>query len=266
MELKTMKRTKIEIDLSDYPKAFHPTLARSQIYDSSCSPDARVLFLDCDCGYYLKKSGKGTLANEAAMTQYFHKKGLAPEVVNYVSDTCDWMLTRRAKGEDCTHQSYLDDPKRLCDTTAALLRELHGSDCADCPVNDRMSTYVRLAEENYKNKKYDLSLFSGSFGFSSADYAYEVFSYGKNDLKNDTLLHGDYCLPNIMLDNWRFSSFIDLGNGGVGDRHVDVFWGIWTLFFNLKSESYTDRFLDAYGREAIEYELLRTVAAAEIFG
>ena len=85
-------------------------------------------------------------------------------------------------------------------------------------------------------------------------------------LKADTLLHGDYCLPNIMLDNWRFSGFIDLDAGGVGDRHVDLFWGMWSLQFNLKTDRFRERFLDAYGREVINEDMFRTVAAVEVFG
>ena len=80
------------------------------------------------------------------------------------------------------------------------------------------------------------------------------------------LTHGDYCLPNILLDDWRFAGFIDLDSGGVGDRHVDLFWGIWSLGFNLKTDRYRERFLDAYGRDKIEEERLRTVAAVEVFG
>ena len=70
----------------------------------------------------------------------------------------------------------------------------------------------------------------------------------------------------IMLDNWNFSGFIDLGAAGIGDRHMDLFWGIWSLGFNLKTDRYRDRFLDAYGREDVEPELLRVVAACEVFG
>ena len=69
-----------------------------------------------------------------------------------------------------------------------------------------------------------------------------------------------------MLDDWRFSGFIDLGNGGVGDKHIDLFWGAWTLNFNLKTDKYRNRFLDAYGRSDIEEEIFRVIAAAEVFG
>ena len=92
-----------------------------------------------------------------------------------------------------------------------------------------------------------------------------VEAYG-SCLKRDTLLHGDYCLPNIMLDNWTFSGLIDLDTGGVGDRHVDLFWGTWSLRFNLKTDAYRQRFLDAYGRENIEPDLFPVIAAIEIFG
>ena len=69
-----------------------------------------------------------------------------------------------------------------------------------------------------------------------------------------------------MLDNWRFSGFIDLDNGGVGDRHIDIFWGIWTLQFNLGTNEYASRFIDAYGRERVDKDMLRLVAACESFG
>ncbi|MCR4682109.1 MAG: phosphotransferase [Clostridiales bacterium] len=89
---------------------------------------------------------------------------------------------------------------------------------------------------------------------------------GLSRLKSDVLIHGDYCLPNIILDGWSFSGFIDTGNGGMGDRHIDVLWGIWTLKFNLGTAKYTDRFIDAYGRDRIDPCLLRRVAAMEMIG
>ena len=89
---------------------------------------------------------------------------------------------------------------------------------------------------------------------------------GKDALQGKALLHGDYCLPNIILNDWKFSAFIDVGDGGVGDRHIDLFWGAWTLFFNLKTQAYRERFLDAYGRDQVNEELLKVVAAIAVFG
>ena len=261
-----MKRTLTKIDIETIPVVFHKLLKDSIIYDSSCSLDARVFFIDKDEGYYLKRAPKNSLSDEVDLTKYFHAKGLGTEVLEYASFENDWMLTKKVIGEDCTFQMYLDDPKRLCDTTAALLRRLHETDFLNCPVKDRSSTYVKTVTDNYTNGTYDKSAFPDSFGYKSAKDAWDVAGKYMYDLKNDTLLHGDYCLPNIMLDNWKFSKFIDLGNGGVGDRHIDIFWGIWTLFFNLKTNEYASRFIDAYGRNLIDKDMLKVVAACEVFG
>lgn len=236
------------------------------IYDSSCSPEARVYLIERDGGYYLKSCGAGTLAAEAGMTAYFHSKGLGAEVLGYVTDTCDWLMTAAMVGEDCTHAQYLADPERLCDLIAERLRMLHDLPFDGCPVQDRMTAYLALADANYQTGNYDQSHFPDSFGYRSAEEAYAVLQAGRGELKNEVLIHGDYCLPNIMLDGWHFSGLIDLGNGGVGDRHVDLFWGAWTLGFNLGTDRYRERFFDAYGRDAIDPDRLRTVAAAEVFG
>ena len=261
-----MKRTKLCPDLSQYPAEFLPLLEGTPLYDSSCSSEARVIFLDRGGGYYLKSALKGTLKHEAEMTRYFHSKGLATEVLSYLSGDLDWLLTRRVEGEDCTCPEYLQNPERLCDTLAALLRQLHDTPYGGCPVSDRMKAYRETAEANYRAGRYDADLFPDNWGFRSAEEAWKtVEEYGML-LKNDTLIHGDYCLPNVLLNHWQFSGLIDLGNGGVGDRHIDLFWGAWTLNFNLKTDRYRQRFFDAYGRENVDFELLRAVAAFEVFG
>ena len=261
-----MKRTLITVDPCLYPKALRPLLKGGRVYDSSCSHEARVMYLEKDEGYYLKTAEAGTLAREAEMTSYFHGKGLAPEILLYATEgDKDYLLSRRVTGEDATHGVYLADPKRLCDILATTLRALHETSFDGCPMLDRTAEYLTLVENNYRTGKGDPS-FLRDYGCFTSDDAYAIVKENAPSLKRDVLLHGDYCLPNVMLDNWRFSSFIDVGNGGVGDRHIDLFWGVWTLWYNLKMAAYTRRFLDAYGREKVEPLLLRTVAMAEIFG
>ncbi len=258
-----MIKTKINIDLREYPEELRAWLSGADVYDSSCSRAARVIFIDRDGGYFLKSAERGALKREAELTEFFNRKGLGVRVLGYFSCERDLMLTESAAGEDCTH--YTDRPEFLCDLTAELLRELHSTDASDCPV-DRTREYLSAAENNYKRGNYDASLFPDNWGYSSADEAWAVLRDGARLLRSDTLIHGDYCLPNIILDRGRFSKFIDLGNGGLGDRHIDLFWGAWSLFFNLKTDRYRERFFDAYGRDRVDPDMLRIVAAAEVFG
>ncbi len=261
-----MKKALLEKIPNDIPHDIQRFIAKADVYDSSCSPDARVYYIDEGNGYYLKCSGKGTLEIEAKMTEYFHSKSLGAEVLNYTSNDRDWLLTSAVVGEDCVYEKYLMDPKRLCDTIACELRKLHETDFSDCPIPDRTAEYLACAEKNYRTGNYDKSHFPDSFGYRSADEAYAVLSEGKDALKSRVLLHGDYCLPNIILNDWKLSAFIDVGSGGVGDRHIDIFWGAWTLWYNLKTNQYRERFLDAYGRDKADESILKIIAAAEVFG
>ena len=153
-----MKRTEISVDIADFPAPFAPLLQNTRVFDSSCSPQARVYYLEKDGGYFLKVAARGTLAREAAQARYFHTLGLGAAVLDYRTEQGrDWLLTARVAGEDCTHTTYLAHPARLCDLLAQQLRALHEQDFSDCPVPNRSEAYFATAERNYRQGAYDLS-------------------------------------------------------------------------------------------------------------
>jgi aminoglycoside phosphotransferase len=74
------------------------------------------------------------------------------------------------------------------------------------------------------------------------------------------LVHGDYCLPNVLVDEkGRLSALVDVGLAGLGDAQVDLAAGIWTLQYNY-GPGHAREFLEAYGAPAMtdaEIERLR---------
>ena len=60
------------------------------------------------------------------------------------------------------------------------------------------------------------------------------------------LIHGDYCLPNVLVKDGRLSGLIDLGLAGLGDPLDDLAAGVWTLQYNYGT-GHAREFLDAYG-------------------
>lgn len=259
-----MKRTLISPDLKDFPHRVRELSVGAKIYDSSCSPEARVFYIDKGCGYFIKRAARGTLRREAQMTEYFHGIGLSCPVVDYFTEGEDWLITERVKGEDLTH--YTERPEWLCDRLAELLSWLHTLSYEGCPVADRTADYLYTARENYKNGLFDSSLFPSGAPFDNPREAMAYIEERCHSLKCDTLLHGDFCLPNIIMDGDSFSGFIDLGGAGVGDRHIDIFWAAWTLNFNLKTDKYRQRFYDAYGRDKIDPDRLKLISVIEMFG
>ena len=251
-------------DPATFPEVFRELIAASRVYDSSCSPEARVWFLDREEGLYLKTAPRGSLRRESEMTAFFCGKGLAAEVLRYESLDRDWLLTRAVPGEDCTFRGYLEDPKQLSALLGEKLRMLHEVSTAGCPVADHTGAYLAAVAEGQARGRFDGSYFHRE-GLTE-EAARRIIPEAAPLLKNEVLLHGDYCLPNVMLEDWRFSGFIDLDHGGIGDRHIDLFWGAWSLGFNLGTDRWRDRFLDAYGRDIINEELLRAIGAFEAFG
>ena len=221
-----MIKRETSIDLREYPARLHGILRAGRLYDSSCSPDARTLY--CDAGYYIKTAPKGELAREGELNRLFHRLGLGVEVMDYLSEDQDYLVTRSAPGQDLTHG--LEDPESLCRILAGALRNLHGRKADNVPLSAKLTEYGEA---------------------------------GGTKLAMDTLIHGDACLPNVICQNGEFSAFIDCGLAGLGDRHIDLYWAIWSLEFNLKTSAYRDLFLDLYGREHVDPEHIALVAELE---
>lgn len=258
-----MKKTLITPDLNEFPTDLH-SLLTGKVFDSSCSREARVYYI-ADKGLYLKRAPLGSLKTEAEMTGHFGSIGLGAEVLSYISEGFDWLLTTEVKGEDLTHEIYTSRPVFLAEKLGVTLRMLHSLPTDTCPVK-RSENYLKNAEYGYKSKHYDESLSPDNWGYASPEQAWSVIEKRGCELECNTLLHGDYCLPNVIFNGDSLSGFIDVGNGGIGDRHIDLFWGAWTLMFNLKTDKYKDIFFDAYGRSDIDFDRFSLIAACEVFG
>jgi kanamycin kinase len=64
--------------------------------------------------------------------------------------------------------------------------------------------------------------------------------------RGHVLVHGDYCLPNVLVDQGRFTAVVDVGLTGLGSPETDLAAGVWTLQYNYGKGLARD-FLDAYG-------------------
>lgn len=194
--------------------------------DDSGRSEAEVFRAD---GAYLKIGPAGSLCRAARMQAYFEKKGLAAELIAYDSDGArDYLLVRAMEGEQGTR--LLDRPKWLAECLGEGIRRLHEVSMEDCPLRD----VNERAVEDY------------------ARQAGTPFPEDVSPLVKDALVHGDCCLPNAFFGENGRLGWIDLGDSGVGDRHFDLFWARWSLEYNLKTDAYADRLLDAYGRDAID--------------
>lgn len=256
-----MRKTLLE-ERPAFPEEIEKRIGRAQVYDSSCGENARVYY--ADNGLYVKTAVKDSLAHEAQMGRQFAARKLGPEVLLYWTDEKDWLVTREVPGQDLTH--FLDKPELLCRQMGFVLRLLHDQKTVDAPEAPTFALYREGVKRGISEANFQKYVLLDSFGIRTHEEAFRLAKEGLSTLRQDVLIHGDACLPNMMMEKEQITSFIDFACSGAGDRHIDLFWAIWSLSFNLKTEAYTTAFLDAYGRDKVDEQKLRIVAALEALG
>jgi kanamycin kinase len=65
-------------------------------------------------------------------------------------------------------------------------------------------------------------------------------------VRGSVLIHGDYCLPNVLVSAGRLSGIVDVGRSGLGRPDDDLAAGVWTLQYNF-GPGFAADFLEAYG-------------------
>ena len=192
---------------------------------------------------YLKIAPENTLVRSAQAQEYFHQKGLSAPLLAFEQEHGrDWLLVKSVPGAYACDHSLMRDPDRLARALGETVRMLHETDASGCPLKGANQRALTAYEKE-----------------AGAAFAGDV-----SLLKEDVLIHGDMCLPNIFYDeSYRFTGFIDLGDSGLGDRHFDLYWAMWSLTYNLKTDKYNEAFMTAYGRDAFDparYELCAAIS------
>ena len=230
-------------------EARHPEKVR----DVSGSSGALTVRLDADDGcYYLKSGEAGSLRREYEALRFFHPLGLAPEALGYESGERDCLLMRPLPGSPAVSSQLMSHPDRLARALGRALRDFHDRGIGDCPFSNSAADMLARVERNHRARELD-EVMARAIGETDIDRIYERIRAGARLLEDDVIVHGDFCLPNVFFDGeYRFAGFIDLGMAGRGDRHYDLYWGRWTLRYNLGTDAYGDAFFDAYGAADID--------------
>ena len=192
---------------------------------------------------YLKIAPKNTLVRSAQAQEFFLQKGLSAPLLAFEQENGrDYLLVKAVPGAYACDSALMSEPDRLARTLGEAARTLHEAPMDDCPLTDANERALLAYEKE-----------------AGAAFAGDV-----SLLKRDALIHGDLCLPNVFFDEgYRFTGFIDLGDSGAGDRHFDLYWAMWSLTYNLKTNQYNQVFMTAYGLDVFDsarYELCAAIS------
>ncbi len=164
--------------------------------------------------------------NQDAMLRWLAGKLPVPRIIHtMVHEGFRWTLMERISGEMSCAKRWREDPHRLVRVLARALQQLWAVDLADCPVDQRADAKLERAAQLVASGQVDLELADpatfGANGFSSPA-ALLAWLEENRPACEPVLTHGDLCLPNLFLEDWQFTGFLDLGRSGAGDRWTDI--------------------------------------------
>lgn len=210
--------------------------------------------------YVIKVDKKGALSNAAKMQTFLSSHGFSPEVVYYESADRDYLISKRAAGENATGKQYISQPERLAAALGKIASSLHALPKDACPVSGMTGAWKKKIDQLSGNNHFDAE-YTAFLGIESREEALEILEKHAHRLSDECVIHGDMCLPNFIFKDFEFQALIDVGDAGIGDRHFDLFWTLWSLWYNLKSAEWTGAFLAAYGRQNVDFDLIRACGA-----
>jgi aminoglycoside 3'-phosphotransferase II len=189
------------------------------------------------------RSAVRPLFDEAERLGWMHAVGLpVPAVLQYHEwKGHEYLLLTGIAGTDAA-APY--PPERHGAVVAALaegLRLVHGTNISACPFDH--SRHVRLAEAR---ARVDAGLVAES-EFDAvrqgrrADDVYAELVATPAPSEDRAFTHGDYCLPNVILQDdgaggFRVSGLVDCGNAGIADPYQDLALCARSIAHNFGSE------------------------------
>ena len=131
------------------------------------------------------------------------------------------------------------------------LKQIHQVNIENCPFNKyspeqllsnflvKLDSIYPEIQDNYKDETKE-----------------SIIKFMKENIPNDKVLtHGDYSMPNILINNGEIS-FIDLGELGISTKYLDIYYFMKSLKINKKEEIFQD-FLNGYGLEKINNNYIK---------
>ena len=198
------------------------------------------------------------IKNEHRMMDWLENKVIAPKCIcDYSENGKNYFLMSKIPGKMSCDDEYMQNPGFLVSTLAEALKKLWETDISDCPVKNDLSAMLKNAEFRVEEGLVDIDdaepeTFSKN-GFKNPE-ALLRWLYDNKPEEDSVLSHGDFCLPNIFIDDGKFSGFVDIGRMGIADRYQDIALCYRSLHHNF-SGIYSGKSYSGYD-ESMLFEML----------
>ena len=160
------------------------------------------------------------------MMQWLQDRVPVPKILAHeVENDKSYLLMSKMGGQMSCDIDYLEQPNILLEALAEGLKSLWEVDIIGCPCMRDLDTILTEARKRVEQELVDIEdaepTTFGENGFKSPEELLEWLDNNRPDFE-PVFSHGDYCLPNIFLEDEKVVGFIDLDRAGVGDKWQDI--------------------------------------------
>ncbi|MFP5318942.1 MAG: APH(3') family aminoglycoside O-phosphotransferase [Acidimicrobiia bacterium] len=163
----------------------------------------------------------------------------------------DWLVTAGLPGRDAIAPELRAHPARLVPELARGLRRLHDTPVDGCPFRLTVDDAIAAARRRVTAGTVQVAELHEEHRHLSPNQALAWMEELAPDEEDPVLCHGDYCFPNVMVEGWRVTAYLDLGELNVADRWWDLAVATWSTTWNA-GPGWEHTFLEAYAAEPDE--------------
>ncbi len=221
---------------------------------------ARVWRLDGSSTFYVKTTEHSQVHNrgdaiaaEAERLIWFATQGVrVPEVIDTGSDEqFAWLVTSALRGRTAADPWPAEQRTAVIDALADIAVSLHTLPLETCPFDRRLDVAVPEALLAAEEGRVDVEVLDAERADWSTSQLVDALVKTRPDDEDPVVCHGDFCLPNVLLDpaTLELAGLVDVGRAGIADRHADIALITRSIAHEMNDQfppEYADRLIERY--------------------
>ncbi|MBV9712528.1 MAG: aminoglycoside 3'-phosphotransferase [Ktedonobacteraceae bacterium] len=212
---------------------------------------------------YLKIAPQGLTPGNDLHTEKMRLEWLkgrlpVPQIYYYGKNASfEYLYLSEIQGTMACDRRFQEDMPSLIALLAEALHMVHAVEAQSCPFTRPLQPRLEEIQQSISRGHIDNAKFVTDHQGLSPQARYEQLERLLPASNTLSFTHGDFCLPNIIIDRQkrRINGLIDWGYGGIADHHEDLASACWSLGYNFAS-SWIPSLLAAYGLESIDQKRL----------
>jgi kanamycin kinase len=209
------------------------------------SPDGAARFAKVGwTGFY------PSLDDERARLEWCAGRIAVPELIDHGSDgRVEWLVTNPLRGISAAEDEMKRDPAWLVPFLGEALRAFHETlPVDDCPFDFRLDAAIAHCASRIEQGRETWDDLHQDFKHMTPQEALQHLYDTRPSTEDVVVCHGDYCFPNVLIEDGRVTGYLDLGELGVADRWWDIAVGAWSTTWNVDPR-WEPLFYEGYGVE-----------------